>query len=242
MTKDGFIGIDDKGEALKELNTIMASALINKMPAISIKEFELGEVTIDTQTKEITSFSVTLTSLRNVLGSSMTIRPLSDREIISSKTYSIIKTAEKISKNEELQNLSLILLESYTHLVNMEYSAAFILSWCIIEHDLMVRWDKMLDDRRISGKRRNKLRNHLLYKTADRVIEIFNLISEISDDEYSKLMKFRKIRNKVVHEGISPSKEDTEVCFDYAYEIITKKLADLILMIASIFNSTLFFS
>ncbi len=117
ITKDGFVavGIDNKYEALKELNTIMASALINEIPAISIKEFELGEVTIDIQTKTITSFSVGLSSLRNILGPSIAQPLIHAREMISSNNLlNVIKTAEKISKNEELQNLSLILLEAYT--------------------------------------------------------------------------------------------------------------------------------
>jgi len=104
----------------------------------------------------------------------------------------------------------------------MEYSAAFLLSWYIIEHDLMVKWDKMLDNKGITGKRKKKLRNHLLYKTADRVIEILNLLSKIPDDDYSELMKLKDIRNDIVHNGKIPSKEDAEKCFDYAIDIIKK--------------------
>ena len=171
VTKDGFvvIGIDNKYNALRELNTIMASAIISEIPMLSVKDFELGEVTIDTQKKEITVFSMNLESLRNVLGSSVYTQPSlpRDREIISSKTLvDIIETAEKISKNEQLQSLSLLLLESYTHLVNMEFSPAFLLSWYVIENWLMERWDNLLNDKSISGKRRKKL----LYKTADQIM------------------------------------------------------------------------
>ncbi len=233
ITKDGFIavGIDDKYEALKELNTIMASALINEIPATSIKEFELGEVTIDVQTKAITSSLIRLSSLRNIFGSSIAqllIHRESHRGIISSKTLlSIIKIAEKISKDDELRVLSLILLEAYTHLINMEYSAAFLLSWYIIEHDLMVKWDKMLNNRGITGERKRKLRSHLLYKTADRVIEILNLLSKIPDDDYSELMKLKDIRNDIIHNGKTPSKKDAEKCFDSAIDIIKRLIKEV---------------
>ena len=223
ITKDGFIavGIDNKYEALKELNTVMASALISEIPVISIKEFELGEAKIDIKTKTITNFSVGLSSLRNILGSSIPQPLIHAREIVSSETLiNVIKIAEKISKSSELQNLSLILLEAYTHVINMEYSAAFLLSWYIIEHDLMVEWDKMLGNKGITGKRKKKLRSHLLYKTADRVIETLNLLSKIPDDDYLKLIKLKKIRNNIIHNGETPSKEDAEKCFDYAFNIV----------------------
>lgn len=231
VTKDGFvvIGIDNKYNALRELNTIMASAIISEIPMLSVKDFELGEVTIDTQKKEITVFSMNLESLRNVLGSSVYTQPSlpRDREIISSKTLvDIIETAEKISKNEQLQSLSLLLLESYTHLVNMEFSPAFLLSWYVIENWLMERWDNLLNDKSISGKRREKLRGHLLYKTADRIIEVFNLVSEISNEEYFQLMKFKDTRNGIVHSGIVPSREIVDECFNYAHRIVKNCVQD----------------
>jgi len=225
VTKDGFValGIHDKYKALRELNTIMASAIISEIPMLSVKDFEVGEVTIDIQKSEISSFSMELGSLRNILGSSVYTQPslVHDRKIISSKiVVNIIETAEKISKDEKLQSLCLFLLESYTHLVNMELSSAFLLSWYVIETWLMEKWDSLLNDKSITGERREKLRSHLLYKTTDRVIETLNLMSKISNEEYSQLMKFKDTRNGIVHRGIIPSKDRVDECFNYAHKII----------------------
>lgn len=45
-------------------------------------------------------------------------------------------------------------------------------------------------------------------------------MSKIPDDDYSKLMKLKDIRNKTAHNGKSPSKDDVEKCFDYALNIV----------------------
>ena len=207
----------------------MASALINEIPAISIKEFELGEVTIDIQTKAITSSSIGLSSLRNIfglsiLGSSIAQPLIRTREIISSETLlNIIKTSEKISKNKELQNISLILLEAYTHLRSMEYSAAFLLSWYIIEYDIMIKLNKILKDKGITGERKKKIGEY----RADTAIEVLSLLSKISDEDYYELMKLKKIRNKIVHERETPSKKDVQKCFDSAFNIF-KYLMDIL--------------
>ena len=84
----------------------------------------------------------------------------------------------------------------------------------------MEKWDSLLNDKSITGERREKLRSHLLYKTTDRVIETLNLMSKISNEEYSQLMKFKDTRNGIVHRGIIPSKDRVDECFNYAHKII----------------------
>ncbi len=105
----------------------------------------------------------------------------------------------------------------------MEYSAAFLLSWYIIEYDIMIKLNKILKDKGITGERKKKIGEY----RADTAIEVLSLLSKISDEDYYELMKLKKIRNKIVHERETPSKKDVQKCFDSAFNIF-KYLMDIL--------------
>ncbi len=68
MNKDGFVGVmvEDKQLAVRILNTIIATLLLHNIQSLAVREIEIGDVDIDSQTMTMVGSTIPLTSLRNL--------------------------------------------------------------------------------------------------------------------------------------------------------------------------------
>jgi hypothetical protein len=117
-------------------------------------------------------------------------------------------------------------LESYTHLQSSEYPQCFVMGWTVVERFVASMWDAFLKDKSITGKRRQKLRQAMLWTTDD-ILESLNLAEAIDSQVYSSLMSLKDKRNKILHRGEIASEEDAEQCFQASLALVQRSVQSL---------------
>lgn len=226
ISSGGLIGIETKNDynAEKILNTIMATALLLGLPVHSVRTSEIAGLIFDIKTHQMIPASWSETTKRMEMFSRSsglgTYRTSDIRNRISIKDVKLIlRYSESFYNNNELAHSLRLLLGSYTHFANGEFSQSFIMSWTIIEKNLYDLWLEKLLSARVTKRIRDDLDRWDMY----RILEILHLDKIISEDEYNDLRVLHHNRNDVIHEGYEVTEKQTEKCYNFASEIITKK-------------------
>jgi len=234
VDKDGFVAICEKNKekAIEMLNEIMATTLLFNMQATAIRESEISEVEIDLDVIKIiriTRISGSRKTMRTELmderWQSFSSGQLSfTRTIVpKQKITEIIKQANKITRNTDVNSYLSIILESYTHFINFEYIQSFIMSWTIIEKYLAQMWIQYIETLKTNKYRRDKLKSHVFWST-DYIIEGLNFGGKINYVDYELFMKLKKWRNDIIHKNRKPPKETVEKCLNLSFSIISKMI------------------
>ena len=216
----GFVGIHAKNEneALKILNTIYAVSLIFGFDSISVRESELFYMNMNSNSSSVGRFSW------HSMGDTRRPSPYTSHGIrkvaIPLETMkTIIETAERISHNENLNELVLFLLESFTHFYDSEYSQSFLYSWLIVENHMTRLFNEMLSDKKVSSERKKKFYRHDKWSSESK-IEVLNFTGKIDADKYTFLIKYNTKRNKFAHEGKNINEDESKKLFDFSKKII----------------------
>jgi len=227
IQQDGLLAIvnEDKIKALDMLNEIMGVALVLGVCCYAIREPEVGEIKIDSDTLAIKGSTMSLVSDRTRQISAWgepsyismmmpTTYLLSEEDMID-----LLNRAGRITRDVEIKKSILFLLESYTHSQSSEYLQCFVMGWTVVERYVASIWDDFLKDKSIAGKRRQKLRQGLLWTTDD-IVESLNLAGAIDAQSYSSLMSLKDKRNKILHRGETATKDDADQCFKVALALV----------------------
>lgn len=233
IQQDGLITIvnESKIEILDMLNEIMGVALILGLPCYAIREPEVGEVIIDSETLAIKGSTMALGSDRtrqaNQFGELSYMSMMLPTTLILSKEniIDILNRADRITKDYEIKKSLPFLLESYTHLQSSEYPQCFVMGWTVVERYIASIWDKFLKEKAVSSKRRKKLQG--LLWTTDDILESLNLASEMDNQDYSAIMSLKYKRNKIIHQGETATKDDAEQCFKVALAVVQHSVQSL---------------
>ena len=232
INNDGFISIveSEKEKALELLNEIMALAFILDLPVYYIRDPDIAELKIDVENLKIVGRHLKREPTIRIKEFDKFGEPFFpseirfERKIISEqKLKKIVKNAEELIKDDSIRNYLFYLLESYTHYSNSEYSQSFIMSWIIIEKKLFTLWKDLMINLNISSDRKRKLKNPGSW-TTDHVIEALNFAGKITNDEYKFFIKFKRLRNKIAHDGKKCSKENAERCLNFSKDIINEMI------------------
>lgn len=197
--------------ALEILNVFLSLANLNKINATSISEDELVTVS-DSYYEGIATIGYSPTKIRTVRAKFITdisfdpykkydIFDRSDIQYISVKDLlNFINKIEDIIYDERLKSYLLFYLESKTKFIYKDYKSSFLTGWMILEKYIEELWIKSMENKKYSRKRKRKLTNNLMW-SMDYIIEAMNMSKDINNDEYNKFMKYKKIRNDIIHEG-----------------------------------------
>jgi len=191
IQQDGLLAIahENKMIALDMLNEIMGVALISGLPCFAIREPEVGEIKIEQATLAIKSSTMSLVSDRTrmagQLGEPSYVSMIMPTTFLLTKEdiVELLNMADRIMRDAEIKKSIIFLLESYTHLQSSEYNQCFVMGWTVVERYIASLWDDFLKQRSITGKRRNKLRQGLLWTTDD-IVESLNLAGSIDIQSY----------------------------------------------------------
>ena len=227
IQQDGLLAIvnESKIEALDMLNEIMGVALVLGLSCYAIREPEVGEIKIDSDTLAVKGSTMSLVSDRtrqvNQFGEPSYMSMMMPTTFLLSKgdIVEILNRAGEITRDVETKKSLLFLLESYTHLQASEYPQCFVMGWTVVERYIASMWDEFLKDKSITGKRRQKLRQGMLWTTDD-IVESLSLAGAIDTQSYTSLMSLKDKRNKILHRGETATKEDAEECFKVALELV----------------------
>ena len=125
-----------------------------------------------------------------------------------------------ITQDEKNSLLLRILLDSFTHLMNGEYSQSFILSWTIIEQFIEFQLEHLTTNRNLTQKRKKKLYR----QTIDNKLEILNFSNFLINKDYLEIMELKKLRNKFMHGLVVIIKEDAKRSFYLSKALILNLL------------------
>ncbi len=149
------------------------------------------------------------------------------RNIISlDKLRKIVNLANKISKNNNIENSLNLLIHSFTNLGKLEINQSFILSWTIIEQHLNYKWDLLSKDKHLSRSRKKKLESRDY--TASVKTEMLNLLGYISEEEYRMINGLRKERNNFMHEIIQIPRESANLSFKLARSYLKSRIEEYV--------------
>jgi len=228
VQEDGLTAIitSDKAKALQMLNEIMGMALVLGLPCLAVREPEVFGFEIDEETRLIMMASMfDGTNRTRLVGETMEgywIRSVSyeHRRIISREdlTY-LLSSADMIMRDIEVRESISFLLESYTHLQSSEYPQCFVMSWTVVERYIITLWQEFLNGKAISGKRRQKFRQGLLWTTDD-ILETLELANSLERKRYQSFMSLKNKRNKILHRGETATEEVAKECFTVASDIV----------------------
>lgn len=234
IQQDGLLAIvkESKMEVLDMLNEIMGVALVLGLSCYAIREPEVGEINIDGETLAIKGSTMSLVSDRtrqvNQFGEPSYTSMMMPTTFLLSKedVIDLLNRAGKITRDVETKKSLLFLLESYTHLQSSEYPQCFVMGWTVVERYIASIWDAFLKDKSITGKRRQKLRQAMLWTTDD-ILESLNLAGAIDAQIYSNLMSLKDKRNKILHRGETATKEDAEQSFKASLALVQNSMQTL---------------
>jgi len=220
-----FVQTENKRLALKIINLLAASMLINKISMFICRELDLIEAVLS-KDRHFTSMEGKLLSPRveaafkpELLQERMFSVKIGREHVVSEEELvRVISTAKKLSMNSNLSTMAIALLETYTHFNTGNYREAFVCGWAIIEYYINMLWKTQIE-REVEKRRRNKLRDPN-YMDIDHIIEVLSLLNRINKEEYTRVMKLKEIRNKVVHKLYEPSVEEVEKLINVTSNII----------------------
>lgn len=229
VNDDGFIAIgeQDISKATRMLNEIMATGLLLGLPFFAARELEVSDSEIDSSTLDITSHGIRTLSLRTQLffefpfARKVTI--IERTEVDKEKLVGLIQQAERITRDPDIADFLVFLLEAHTCLHSSEYMQSFVMSWVIIERQMFWLWQRFLKEEQVPRARREKIMNPV-YWTVDFVLETLNLLGQVSQEDYDVLMKLKNKRNDIMHEGESVSQSEAEKCFEIAKMIVKQRV------------------
>ncbi len=223
---DGFIGVvlDDKETSKKILNKIMAVLLFNDISTETIRDSELENLTIsDTWEIKGQSWSGQPT-LRTDLGmEKWDMGPvdiaLKRSKIPHNKLKAIIQQTEKV--DPAFDNSLLFLLEAYTHFRHSEYLQSLFMSWLIIEGYLSEQLGELLNEKKATNKRKEKLQ----HRSIDYALEILNLAGKLEDKDYGSFEELKKKRDSIAHNSKKEiTKNDADKCLNIAFALLKGKI------------------
>lgn len=227
IQQDGLIAIgeEDVLKATRMLNEIMATSLLMGLEANAIRELEVSNAKIDPSSLIIRSWRTRAYTLRTQLAYIFPPQQprFEDRiKVKKENIIEIIQQAERISQDPDISDFLTFFLQAHTHLDNSEYSQSFIMSWVIIEREMIWLWRKFLKEEQMPRKRREKL-SRTTYWTIDFIIEGLNIGGRLSEKEYRDLMDLKSNRNDIIHAGESTTLEEAEKCFEMAKSIVKQR-------------------
>lgn len=224
--KYGFlvIQVEDEKSAIKILNTIFGISLILGVESLSVRASEL------ISSKMRPDISVLGNSLggcswnssnkrfkpMNFTGSRKTTIPLD-------KMKKIIKMAELVYNDEKMNDLVLFLLDSHTHLNNLEFSQSFLFSWFIIENFIPRLFAEVISEKNKMSGQMIKADKYDSWSIATK-IEFLNFVGKIDAKKYEFLKNYNNKRNDFIHKGKTIIGSDSEKLYDFSFNIVKNEI------------------
>ncbi len=224
---DGFMGMEceSKEKAIGVFNTFFGVAHLLGVLCFAVNEDDIAEIKIDTSKGEVGGMMMQGHSERMQLMHWMD-SPENNRRftVIKKETItSIVDLTRKIIVDQVIVSQLIFLLDGFTYLINSEYSQSFIMDWLIVEKFFANKWDKLLKDRNIAGKRKEDFKDIDKWDAYHK-LELLNFVREIDDDTYKMLRDFNTKRNRLVHNGEQINYDDAEKLYEFALDIVKKNI------------------
>ena len=215
ICKDGYIAIDtkDKEKALTAINTLLGSMMVLLDITFNVtRENDLG-------TAVFGSHSAGLSGGR--FWTHFSLDSVAPVVIQRDQIKEIFALGVSVMEDPKLQTQLTLALEAKAHEKNGEWKQAILMGWLFLE-DIYIAdiWARQLPQVQMNIERKSKLNRYDI----DTKVEILNILGIIDDDEYKLIRKLKKARNKAIHDGEIPKREDVTACLDKILKILRSNL------------------
>lgn len=222
----GFIAIqiENEKDAIKILNTIFGVSLILGIESSSMRESELisSEINPDAPVlgSSLGGYSWHSSSKRFTPSHLKESRRIG---ITPDRMSRIIKIAEEVSLDEELNDLLYFLLESYTHSNSLEFSQSFMFSWFIVEKFVLRSFVEVLHEIGARGNQDKKIKSYNKWPIAKK-IEFLNFVGKIDELKNTFLTDYNLKRNNFIHNGDAIDESDSKELYDFCFSIVKSEI------------------
>ncbi|TKJ25591.1 MAG: hypothetical protein CEE42_07055 [Promethearchaeota archaeon Loki_b31] len=136
----------------------------------------------------------------------------------------VLKHFKKFFKMDNMRHNLKLLIDSYTHLIRLEFDQSFIFSWVLIEQYLNHIWESYLDQKKLSKEKKKKYvgRDY----TANMKINLLSLLGILGEDDTRELSRLRKFRNDFMHNARVIENIDAMKAFKLALRFVNKRIDD----------------
>lgn len=224
--KYGFlvIQVEDEKSAIKILNTIFGISLILGIESLSVRASELisSEMKLDIPVvgNSLGGCSWNSSNKRfkpmNFIGSRKTTIHLD-------KMKEIIKMAEMVYNDEKMNDLVLFLLDSHTHLNDLEFSQSFLFSWFIIENFIPRLFTEVVSEKNKTSGQMIKADKFGSWSIATK-IDFLYFVGKIDAKKYEFLKNYNNKRNDFIHKGKTITGSDSEKLYDFSFNIVKNEI------------------
>jgi hypothetical protein len=209
VTNDGFvaIGLQDRREALRVINTFMALLTLDGIPAFAVSDSELGDITLDEKGIGQSNMAIVLPRMRPLDPLlAMQNWELERMPVIETKKVERLwQDALDAFKDETLTTLLEIFEQAYTHFQRSEYVQTVILAWIFVE-----KWSNSLQ---------SQLKKEEVPGIADsrrHIYSVFEFLPFLKQVGYAdkslidELRRLSQLRSSVIHRFTEVTKEQAE--------------------------------
>lgn len=209
VTNDGFvaIGLQDRREALRAINTFMALLTLEGIPAFAVSDSELGDITLDEKGIGQSNMAIVLPRMRPLdPWLAMQNWELERMPVIETKKVERLwQDALTAFKDETLTTLLEIFEQAYTHFQRSEYFQTVLLAWIFVE-----KWSNSLQ---------SQLKKEEVPSVTDsrrRIYSVFDFLPFLKQVGYAdkslvdELKRLSQLRSSVIHRFTEVTKEQAE--------------------------------
>jgi len=146
-------------------------------------------------------------------------RPIISKQLIEE----VIKLFFKLTKTKDNTRLLVRANKAVAEYAGTSFSDCILIAWLPVEIYLYERLKKYMG--RSSASRFNSKRKQTLTKdyTVSQIIELLEFAKQLTEDEYDKLSKVRRVRNAIIHDGHVATFEEAGEALALLETIITAK-------------------
>lgn len=136
----------------------------------------------------------------------------------------VIDLAHNIYVNSKFREDILFFGETHSLFSDELYTASFLYSWMLIENFLERSWIDYVDLALPNNATENKILKEFIRQTSDNYIKLFTELKKIDTKGCQALHKLREIRNDIIHEKYTPTKNETYDCMMIVLTILTNRI------------------
>jgi len=100
---------------------------------------------------------------------------------------------------------------------------AFLMSWTLIEKKIEAEYHLLVKEQ-IEDKNQEEKLKHRKFKTIDDKIEVIRLAGYLDNKDYEIYIELKKIRNRIIHQGIRTDEIEAKKCIDLSIKIVREEL------------------
>ncbi len=204
----------DPAEALNAINLLLAALNVHGIRCTQITSSELGKIHVN---------GCGLAYAWSIQAHSNRQAHYGDSPIPEEILQSAFRFADDVNRDRKLAEVLKLHHSAWDHFVGGELLQAFIVQWTVVERLLTRMWNRYLAEHVDNKKRREGLAENRDL-TISLIVELLCLVGEIDEETHSESHAMRRIRNKVIHDGLIPDAEHARRCAGLSTKFLSVEL------------------